>query len=112
MPQEQMTARTGSSGQGAQARNQDRFAQRDSFAETASEMWDSAYEQGMRTYRQGSQALGNLDQASLAGLLVAGALGFGLAWLLFGHRTDDVARRMSRSSDRYGPDYRHRDRSR
>ena len=61
-------------------------------------MWDDAYEQGGRYYRQGSQALGNLDSTTLTGLFVAGAVGFGIAWLMFGQRgTDDVARGMSKS---------------
>jgi hypothetical protein len=35
-------------------------------------------------------------------MLVAGAVGFGLAWLTFGRRSvDDVAERMSESSERY-----------
>ena len=72
-------------------------------ADSASELWDGAYEQGERYYRQGSRAVGNLDATTLSGLFVAGAVGFGLAWLLFGqqHRTDNVARRMSQSSDHY-----------
>ena len=74
-----------------------------SVADSASELWDGAYEQGERYYRQGSRAVGNLDATTLSGLFVAGAVGFGLAWLLFGqqHRTDNVARRMSQSSDHY-----------
>ena len=70
-------------------------------AEGASELWDEAYEQGQRYYRQGSRAVGDVDSATLTGWLVAGAIGFGIAWLVFGHRsTDDVAERMSESSDR------------
>ena len=45
--------------------------------------------------------VGNLDAATLTGWLVAGGIGFGLAWLIFGQGswgTDDVARRMSQSS--------------
>ena len=67
-------------------------------ANHAGDMWDDAYEQGGRYYRQGSQALGNLDSTTLTGLFVAGAVGFGIAWLMFGQRgTDDVARGMSKS---------------
>ncbi len=74
-------------------------------AASASELWDEAYEQGGRYYRQGSQALSNVD--TFTATMVAGAIGFGLAWLLFGQRSrgDDVARGMSRGSDRYGPTY-------
>jgi hypothetical protein len=71
-------------------------------AEGASELWHDAYEQGRRYYRQGSQAIGHADSVTISGWVVAGAIGFGLAWLIFGHRsTDDVARRMSESSERY-----------
>jgi hypothetical protein len=70
-------------------------------SDTASELWDDAYEQGRRYYREGGQMVGNLDAATLTGWLVAGGIGFGLAWLIFGQGswgTDDVARRMSQSS--------------
>ena len=71
-------------------------------AEGASELWDDAYEQGRRYYRQGSRAVGHVDSATVTGWLVAGAVGFGLAWLIFGHRSVDyVAARMSESSERY-----------
>ena len=71
-------------------------------AEGASELWHDAYEQGRRYYRQGSQAIGHVDSVTISGWVVAGAIGFGLAWLIFGQRsTDDVARRMSESSERY-----------
>ncbi len=72
-------------------------------ADTASELWDDAYEQGQRYYRQGSQVLGNADPAQITGWLTAGAIGFGIAWLMFGQRslwTGDVARRMNQSSER------------
>jgi hypothetical protein len=70
-------------------------------AEGASELWNETYEQGRRYYRQGSRAIGHVDSATVMGWLVAGAVGFGLAWLIFGHRSVDyVARRMSESSDR------------
>ena len=86
---------------GSQPRGGDQGAQRgggsESFAEqaqgamrnvadSASELWDDAYEQGV------------------TGWLVAGAVGFGLAWLLFGPHTrpeNNMTRRMSQSSDRY-----------
>jgi hypothetical protein len=70
-------------------------------ADSASEMWDDAYEQGERYYRQGSQALGNVDGTTLTGWMVAGAIGFGLAWLMFGPHSrsgDYMTRRMSESS--------------
>ncbi len=68
-------------------------------AEGASELWDEAYEQGERYYRQGRQAIERADSTTMMGWLVAGAVGFGIAWLMFGHRSaDDVAERMSESS--------------
>ena len=70
-------------------------------AEGASELWDAAYEQGERYYRQGRRAIEQTDSTTLMGWLVAGAVGFGIAWLMFGHRSvDDVAERMSESSYR------------
>ena len=68
-------------------------------ADTASELWDEAYEQGERYYRQGSQMLGNVDGTTLSGWLIAGAVGLGLGWLLFGSHSNDMTRRMSQSSD-------------
>ena len=70
-------------------------------ADGASELWDEAYEQGERYYRQGRRAIEQTDSTTLMGWLVAGAVGFGIAWLMFGHRSvDDVAERMSESSYR------------
>lgn len=70
-------------------------------AEGASELWDEAYEQGERYYRQGRRAIERADSTTMMGWLVAGAVGFGIAWLMFGHRSaDDVAERMSESSYR------------
>jgi hypothetical protein len=70
-------------------------------AEGASELWDEAYEQGERYYRQGRRVIEQTDSTTMMGWLVAGAVGFGIAWLMFGHRSvDDVAERMSESSYR------------
>jgi hypothetical protein len=70
-------------------------------AERASELWDEAYEQGERYYRQGRRVIEQTDSTTMMGWLVAGAVGFGIAWLMFGHRSvDDVAERMSESSYR------------
>jgi len=74
------------------------------IADRASDTWDDAYERGTRYYRQGSHAVTGVDATTLSGWLIAGGIGFGLAWLLFGQRSvsgDDVARRMSESSERY-----------
>jgi hypothetical protein len=53
------------------------------MASGASEMWDDAYEQGERYYRQGAQAVRNIDGTTVGTLLAAGAIGFGLAWLMY-----------------------------
>ena len=71
-------------------------------ADRASEMLDDVSDRGQRYYRQGSRAVGDLDSATLSGFLIAGAIGFGAAWLIFGrhsHSSEYVARRMSQSSD-------------
>jgi hypothetical protein len=73
-------------------------------ADSASELWDDAYEQGGRYFRQGGQMVGQVEPATVTGWLVAGAVGFGLAWLLFGPHTrpeSNMTRRMSQASDRY-----------
>jgi hypothetical protein len=72
-------------------------------ADTASELWDDAYEQGQRYYRQGGQLIGNADAAQVTGWLAAGAIGFGIAWLVFGQRslwTGDAPGRMNQERGR------------
>ncbi|MEA1833167.1 hypothetical protein U8607_13860 [Methylobacterium durans] len=69
----------------------------------ASDTWDDLSKRGARYYRQGSRAVGEVDGTTATGLLIAGAIGFGLAWLIFGQASrsgDYVARRMSSSSER------------
>ena len=54
-------------------------------------------------YRQGSRLVGDADSATLASLFIAGGIGFGIGWLVFGQHSrsgDYVARRMSHSSER------------
>ncbi|URD35140.1 hypothetical protein [Methylobacterium tardum] len=44
-----------------------------------------------------------MDNGTWAGLFVAGAIGFGLGWLVFGEKSrygDYIPERMSRSSER------------
>lgn len=69
----------------------------------ASDAWDNAARYGSRYYREGSRAVGSMDTGTMTGLFIAGAIGFGLAWLVFGQHSfssDYVARRMSASSER------------
>lgn len=93
----------GSSGSsGAGLADQARETLRDATGR-ASDAWDSAAEYGSRYYRQGSRTVGSMDTGTMTGLLIAGAVGFGLGWLVFGQQSysgDYVARRMSRSSER------------
>ena len=73
-----------------------------SVTDRASDTLGDVSKRGAHYYRQGSQAVGHVDSTTMTGWLVAGAVGFGLAWLIFGQRSysDDVARGMSRSSER------------
>ena len=41
-------------------------------AERASEMWDNAYEQGERYYRQGTDVVRNMESTTIGALLIAG----------------------------------------
>ena len=72
-------------------------------SDQVSDMLDRASDQGGRYYQQGRQAIGNLNGGTAGGLFAAGAVGFLLAWLIFGQSRsgDDIAQGMSRSSDRY-----------
>jgi hypothetical protein len=77
-------------------------------ADKASELWDEAYEQGEQYYRQGSRAIANLglDGPMLGALFVGSAVGFAIAWLMFGQHSrsaDYMTRRMSEGSGRYPP---------
>ena len=72
-------------------------------SDQASDTWDDVSRRGAQYYRQGSRAVSDMDSAAMTGLLIAGAVGFGLGWLVFGQRSysgDYVARRMSYASDR------------
>jgi hypothetical protein len=69
----------------------------------ASDAWDNASDYGSRYYRQGSRAVGDMDSGTMTGLFIAGAIGFGLGWLVFGQQSrsgDYIPRRMSESSER------------
>lgn len=94
--------RGGSSGGGAGIADQAKETLRDATSK-ASDAWDNASEYGSRYYRQGSRAVSDMDSGTMTGLLVAGALGFGLGWLVFGQRSysgDYIPERMSQSSAR------------
>lgn len=72
-------------------------------ADRASDTLSDVSERGAGYYRRGSQAVGNVDSATMTGLFIAGAIGFGIAWLIFGQQSrsgDYVARRMSYGSER------------
>jgi hypothetical protein len=69
----------------------------------ASDTWDDVSWRGADYYRQGARTVGGVDNATMTALLVAGAVGLGLGWLIFGQRSysgDYVAKGMSRSSER------------
>jgi hypothetical protein len=92
----------GSSGNDAGLADQARSALRDA-TDRASEAWDSASDYGSRYYRQGTRAVGEVDATTMTGLVIAGAVGFGLAWLIFGQQSRSgsyVARGMSEGSER------------
>jgi hypothetical protein len=92
----------GSSGSSAGMADQARDTLR-SATDRASDAWDSASEYGSRYYRQGSRAVSDMDSSTMTGLFVAGAIGFGLSWLIFGQQSrsgEYIPRRMSTSSER------------
>jgi ElaB/YqjD/DUF883 family membrane-anchored ribosome-binding protein len=69
----------------------------------ASDAWDEASKRGADYYRQGSRAVSNADSTMVASLFIAGAIGFGIGWLVFGQSSRDgkyISQRMSESSDR------------
>lgn len=76
-------------------------------AERASEVWDDVYEQGGRYYREGTRAVANIDGSALAFALVAGAVGYALAYLVHGQANWRGEReRDHRSGRRYAQDHR------
>jgi hypothetical protein len=92
----------GSSGGGAGVADQARETLRDATSR-ASDAWDNASEYGSRYYRQSSRAVSDMDGGTMTGMFVAGAIGFGLGWLIFGQQSrsgDYIPNRMSRSSER------------
>jgi len=49
-------------------------------ADRASEMWDDAYDQGARYYRE-------VGGSTIGAIIVAGAVGYALAWLVHGNQS-------------------------
>ncbi|MHC2109224.1 hypothetical protein [Methylobacterium sp. CM6246] len=99
-PGSSQTGRSSDGGAGVVDRAQETL--RDASSK-ASDAWDNASEYGSRHYRQGSRAVGNMDSGTMTGLFIAGAVGFGLGWLVFGQQSrsgDYIPRRMSASSER------------
>jgi hypothetical protein len=95
-------SKSGSSGGSAGVADQAKGTLR-SATDRASDAWDDASRYGSRYYRQTTRAVSNMDSGTMMGLFIAGAIGFGLAWLVFGQHSfssDYVARRMSASSER------------
>lgn len=92
----------GSSGSGAGLADQARETLRDA-TDSASDAWDNASQYGSRYYRQGRRAVGDMDTGTMTGLLIAGAIGFGLGWLVFDQQSRSggyIPKRMSASSER------------
>jgi hypothetical protein len=64
------------------------------MAEGASDMWDEAYDRGARYYREA-------DGSVVATAIVAGVIGYGLAYLIHGYQAQWTPDR-SRTSRNYG----------
>ncbi|KQP76724.1 hypothetical protein ASF41_02890 [Methylobacterium sp. Leaf111] len=74
-----------------------------SVSDRAPEMVDDLSRRGANYYRHGRRAVSNADTTTVASMFIAGTIGFGIGWLVFGQKSysgDYVARRMSDSSDR------------
>lgn len=74
-----------------------------SVSDRAPEMVDNLSRRGADYYRQGRLAVSNADTTTVASMFIAGTIGFGIGWLVFGQKSysgDYVAQRMSDSSDR------------
>jgi hypothetical protein len=81
----------------------ERLASASTVTDRASGAWEGVSKRGADYDRQGSRAVSNADSATASSLLIAGAIGFGIGWLVFGQKSyssDYVARRMSDSSNR------------
>ena len=56
-------------------------------ADRASELWDDAYDQGERYYRQGSRVVSNMGGGTVALMLLVGTIGYALAWMIHGDQS-------------------------
>ena len=70
-------------------------------ADRASDMWEEAYDRGARYYREA-------DGSAIATAIVAGAVGYGLAYLIHGYQSSS-ARDWSTASRHHGRDQSRRD---
>ena len=79
------------------------------MANRASEMWDDAYDQGARYYREGTRAVSNVDGTSISMLLLGGALGYAIAWMVHGEGSNQRRELpdYARTRAGYGRDSRH-----
>lgn len=75
----------------------------DDYLHEISERLRRASDRSLHYYQQAAHTA-RADGAMLTGVVVAGAIGFATAWLIFGRHAvsgDYVARRMSKSSERF-----------
>lgn len=75
----------------------------DDYLHEISERLRRASDRSLHYYQQAAHTA-RADGAMLTGVVVAGAIGFATAWLIFGRHAvsgDYVARRMSQSSERF-----------
>ncbi len=57
------------------------------YAQDAYEQGRRRYPEAERYYREGSRAMSRqVEEQPMTALLIAGAVGFALAWLIFGRR--------------------------
>jgi len=69
-------------------------------ADRASEVWDDAYDQGARYYR-------DIGGSTIGAVIVAGAVGYALAWLVHGNQSYS-GRSLAGSYREYDRDRNHR----
>ena len=100
--QGQSTTRDQRRGQGEAAGIYDQASEAlSNVADRASGMWDEAYDQGARYYR-------DVGGSTIGAVLVAGAVGYALAWLIHGEQSYS-GRNWSAGMRHYPDDQRRRD---